>query len=42
MDLREEGILGGGFFHKGILALFRRLGIYNRDWALDYSRKGLN
>jgi hypothetical protein len=30
------------FFQKGILGLFRRLGIYNRDWGLYYSRKGLN
>jgi hypothetical protein len=40
--LRKDGILGGGFFQKGILGLFRRLGIYNRDWGLYYNWKGLN
>jgi hypothetical protein len=28
------------FFQKGILGLFRMLGIYNRDWGLYYNRKG--
>jgi hypothetical protein len=40
--LRKEGILGGGFFQKGILGSFRMLGIYNRGWGLYYSKKGLN
>jgi hypothetical protein len=31
-----------GFFQKGILGLFRRLGIYNRVWGLYYNRKSLN
>ena len=38
----EEGGHIRCFFQKGILGLFRRLGIYNRDWGLYYSRKGLN